>query len=154
MLDEIVDIVNKNDFLRKNINGVFPLIDHNLFKLMFIGTLTGIVASFVGGGAEILIVPLLVYLNVVKDYKVAIGTSLASLLLPIGIVAVFFFAKEVCNGNSGKCIKWNYALTLSFFFIIGTLASYFTSKIDTHIFKSVFGIITILLGGFILFDSN
>jgi uncharacterized membrane protein YfcA len=111
MLDEIVDIVNKNDFLRKNINGVFPIIDHNLFKLMFIGTLTGIVASFVGGGAEILIVPLLVYLNVVKDYKVAIGTSLASLLLPIGIVAVFFFAKEVCNGNSGKCIKWNYALT-------------------------------------------
>ena len=154
MLDEIVDIVNKNDFLRKNINGVFPLIDHNLFKLMFIGTLTGIVASFVGGGAEILIVPLLVYLNVVKDYKVAIGTSLASLLLPIGIVAVFFFAKEVCNGNSGKCIKWNYALTLSFFFVVGTLASYFTSKIDTHIFKSVFGIITILLGGFILFDSN
>lgn len=154
MLDEIVDIVNKNDFLRKNINGVFPLIDHNLFKLMFIGTLTGIVASFVGGGAEILIVPLLVYLNVVKDYKVAIGTSLASLLLPIGIVAVFFFAKEVCNGNNGKCIKWNYALTLSFFFVIGTLASYFTSKIDTHIFKSVFGIITILLGGFILFDSN
>jgi len=154
MLDEIVDIVNKNDFLRKNINGVFPIIDHNLFKLMFIGTLTGIVASFVGGGAEILIVPLLVYLNVVKDYKVAIGTSLASLLLPIGIVAVFFFAKEVCNGNSGKCIKWNYALTLSFFFVVGTLASYFTSKIDTHIFKSVFGIITILLGGFILFDSN
>ena len=149
MLDEIVDIVNKNDFLRKNINGVFPIIDHNLFKLMFIGTLTGIVASFVGGGAEILIVPLLVYLNVVKDYKVAIGTSLASLLLPIGIVAVFFFAKEVCNGNSGKCIKWNYALTLSFFFVVGTLASYFTSKIDTHIFKSVFGIITILLGGFI-----
>lgn len=154
MLDEIVDIVNKNDFLRKNINGVFPIIDHNLFKLMFIGTLTGIVASFVGGGAEILIVPLLVYLNVVKDYKVAIGTSLASLLLPIGIVAVFFFAKEVCNGNSGKCIKWNYALTLSFFFVVGTLASYFTSKIDTHIFKSVFGIITILLGGVILFDSN
>ena len=121
---------------------------------MMIGGFTGIIASFVGGGAEILIVPLLVYLNVIDDYKTAIGTSLASLLLPIGIVAVYFFAKEICNGNGGKCIKWNYALTLSFFFVVGTLASYFTSKIDTHIFKSVFGIITILLGTFILFDSH
>jgi uncharacterized membrane protein YfcA len=154
LINEVLDMIKKNDFLKKNINGIFPLVDHNVFKLMFIGTLTGIVASLVGGGAEILIVPLLVYLNVVNDYKVAIGTSLASLLLPIGIVAVFFFAKEICNGNNGKCIKWNYALTLSFFFVVGTLASYFTSKIDTHIFKSIFGIITILLGGFILFDSH
>lgn len=153
-INEILDMVKNNGFLKKNINGIFPLVDHNIFKLMFIGTLTGIVASFVGGGAEILIVPLLVYLNVVNDHKVAIGTSLASLLLPIGIIGVFFFAREICNGNNGKCIKWNYALTLSFFFVIGTLASYFTSKIDTYIFKSIFGIITILLGGFILFDSH
>jgi len=154
MFDEIVQLVNNNDMLKKNIVGMFPFIDHNLFKLVFIGTLTGIVASFVGGGAKILIVPLLVYLNVISDYKVAIGTSLASLLLPIGIVAVFFFAKEICSGNSGKCIKWNYALIISFFFVVGTMASYFTSKIDTRLFKSIFGIITILLGGFILFDSN
>ena len=116
---------------------------------MLIGITTGIVASFVGGGAEILIVPLLVYLNVVSDYKVAIGTSLASLLLPIGIVAVYFFAKEICSGESKKCIKWNYALTISFFFVIGTFASYFTSGIDTRMFKSIFGIITIILGGLI-----
>jgi len=154
MINEVFDIVNKNEFLKKNINELFPLVDHNFLKLMMIGGLTGIIASFVGGGAEILIVPLLVYLNVIDDYKTAIGTSLASLLLPIGIVAVYFFAKEICNGNGGKCIKWNYALTLSFFFVVGTLASYFTSKIDTHIFKSVFGIITILLGTFILFDSH
>jgi uncharacterized membrane protein YfcA len=154
MINEVFDMVSKNDFLKKNINGLFPLVDHNFLKLMMIGGLTGIIASFVGGGAEILIVPLLVYLNVIDDYKTAIGTSLASLLLPIGIVAVYFFAKEICNGNGGKCIKWNYALTLSFFFVVGTLVSYFTSKIDTRIFKSIFGIITILLGGFILFDSQ
>ena len=64
--------------------------DKNLFKLGIIGTLTGVVASFIGGGAEILIVPLLVYFGVLADYKTAIGTSLASLLLPIGIFAVYF----------------------------------------------------------------
>ena len=33
--------------------------DLTIYKLLFIGGLTGVVASFVGGGAEILIVPLL-----------------------------------------------------------------------------------------------
>lgn len=152
-LDKLFYMISNNEFIRKNMDGLFPFVDHNLIKLILIGTTTGIVASFVGGGAEILIVPMLVYLNVIADYKVAIGTSLASLLIPIGIVAVYFFAKEICSGNSNKCIKWNYALTLSFFFVVGTLASYFTSKIDTRVFKSIFGIITLLLGGFILFDS-
>lgn len=154
ILNEIEGLIKNNEFIQKNITGVIPLVDHNIFKLMLIGIITGIVASFVGGGAEILIVPMLVYFKVISDYKVAIGTSLASLLLPIGIVAVYFFAREICNGSSKKCIKWNYALTISFFFVIGTFASYFTSKIDTRIFKSIFGIITILLGCFILFDNN
>ena len=154
IIDEIKNLIQNNDFLQKNINGLFPLVDHNIFKLMLIGITTGIVASFVGAGPEILIVPSLVYLNVVSDYKVAIGTSLASLLLPIGIVAVYFFAKEICNGETKQCIKWNYAITISFFFVIGTFASYFTSGIDTRMFKSIFGIITILLGGVILFDNQ
>ena len=63
-------------------------IDEHFYKLIFIGSLTGATASFVGGGAEILIVPLLVYMNVISNYKDAIATSLASLLLPIGIIAV------------------------------------------------------------------
>ena len=154
LIEEFKNLIENNVFLQKNLKGVFPLVDHNIFKLMLIGITTGIVASFVGGGAEILIVPLLVYLNVVNDYKVAIGTSLASLLLPIGIVAVYFFAREICSGESKQCIKWNYALTISFFFVIGTFASYFTSGIDTRVFKSIFGIITIILGGLILFDNH
>ena len=141
-----------NDFIKQNLSTFYPFFDHNVYKLIFIGTITGIVASFVGGGAEILIVPLLIYFNVIKDFKVAIGTSLASLLLPIGIMAVFFFAKEICK-NKKKCIKWNYAFTLSFFFIIGTLASYFTSKIDVSRIKYYFGIITIILGFVIIFNE-
>jgi uncharacterized membrane protein YfcA len=154
IFNELKQLAENNEFLKRNIDGLFPLVDHNIFKLMFIGTITGIVASFVGGGAEILIVPMLIYFNVFSDYKIAIGTSLASLLLPIGIVAVYFFAREICNGNSKKCVKWNYALTISAFFVLGTYASYFTSKIDTHIFKSIFAIVTIIMGFFILFDTH
>ena len=73
-----------------------------ILKLIFIGVLTGIVASFVGGGAEILIVPLLIYFGIFKDYKTVAGTSLASLLLPIGIT-VYFYSKEnvIINASIG-----------------------------------------------------
>ena len=91
------------------------LIDKNTHKLAFIGILTGIVASIVGGGAEILIVPLLIYLKVFEDYKTAIGTSLASLLLPIGIVAVYFYGKHKCGNES--CVKWTYAFIISICFV-------------------------------------
>lgn len=36
MINEVFDIVNKNEFLKKNINGLFPLVDHNFLKLMMI----------------------------------------------------------------------------------------------------------------------
>lgn len=125
-------------------------IDNNIYKLSFIGLITGIVASFVGGGAEILIVPLLVYLNVISDYKEAIGTSLASLLLPIGIVAVYFYNKQNCDK---QCIKWNYALTISLFFVLGTFASYFSSSFDSKLLKIIFAVIMVVLGGFILYEE-
>lgn len=122
----------------------------NYLKVSIIGLVTGIVASFVGGGAEILIVPLLIYLNVLSDYKEAIATSLASLLLPIGIVAVYFYNKQNCTK---KCIHWNYALTISLFFVLGTFASYYSSSLDNKHLKIIFAGLMILLGSLILYEE-
>jgi len=126
--------------------------DKNLFKLGVIGTLTGVVASFIGGGAEILIVPLLVYFGVLADYKTAIGTSLASLLLPIGIFAVYFYMNQKCKGHS--CVNWPYALLIGLFFTIGTLASYYTSKMNTTILKKIFAVVIIIIGTLILLNKD
>uniref|UniRef100_A0A6C0CNF3 Membrane transporter protein n=1 Tax=viral metagenome TaxID=1070528 RepID=A0A6C0CNF3_9ZZZZ len=126
-------------------------IDHHFYSLMITGLITGMVASFIGGGAEILIVPLLLYLRVFDDYKSAVGTSLASLLLPIGIVAVYFYYNTKCN--SKPCIQWNYAFIISLFFVIGTFLSYFTVKIDNKIFKMIFAIFMITLGIGILIED-
>ena len=118
--------------------------DPNYSKVAFIGALTGLAASFVGGGTEILIAPLLIYLNVVDDYKTAVGTSLASLLLPIGIVAVYFYSKTKCEKSS--CVQWKYALIISLFFVLGTFASYYAVQIDNRKFKQTFAIVMIILG--------
>ena len=120
-------------------------------KLIFIGIFCGAIASVVGGGAEIIIVPSLIYLGIIKDYKVAIGTSLASLLLPIGIVAVYFYSMQKCGDVS--CVKWKYALVLSLFFVVGTSVSYYTSKFDTKFLKILFGIIMVFLGILIIYEE-
>jgi uncharacterized membrane protein YfcA len=127
------------------------LIDKNIYKLIFIGLITGMVASVVGGGAEILIVPLLIYLKIFTDHKKAIATSLASLLLPIGIVAVYFYSKTNCI--EGKCINWKYAMIISMCFVLGSSLSYFTSRIQTKYLKILFGIISIILGGVIISEE-
>ena len=126
------------------------MIDENIYKLLFIGTLTGVVASFVGGGAEILIVPLLIYLKVLTDYKEAIATSLASLLLPIGIVAVYFYNKQNCKK---KCVHWDYAIIISLSFVLGTTVSYYSSSFDSKRLKLIFASLMIFLGGLMIFEE-
>jgi uncharacterized membrane protein YfcA len=127
--------------------------DKNIFKLIFIGLIAGIIASFVGGGTGILIVPLLIFLNVMNNYKEAVGTSLLALSLPITSVAVYFYYNQKCNGRS--CVNWRYALIISLFFIIGTLASCFTSRIDTKNIKLIYGIMIMFLGlTIVLSDIN
>ena len=127
------------------------MIDNNFYKLVFTGTITGIVASFIGGGAEILIVPLLIYLGVFTDYKIAVGTSLASLLLPIGAVAVYFYSNQKCS--YGYCVHWSYAFIISLFFVLGTFFSYFTVTINNSLFKKLFAVFMILLGTVMLFEK-
>ena len=127
--------------------------DVNYLKVAFIGTLTGIAASFVGGGTEILIVPLLIYLNVFQDYKTAVGTSLAALLLPIGIVAVYFYSRTKCPKTGTSCVHWKYALTISAFFVLGTFASYYSSQLDNRHFKNSFAWIMIGLGVLVLLEE-
>ena len=128
--------------------------DPNYGKVAFIGLLTGSVASFVGGGAELLIAPLLLWLNVFREYKTAVGTSLASLLLPIGIVAVYFYSKVKCNNTKTEsCVHWKYALIISLFFVVGTFMSYYSVQLDNHMFKQIFAVLMIVLGVILLLEK-
>ena len=35
VFNELRIMAENNEFIKKNIDGIFPLIDHNIFKLMF-----------------------------------------------------------------------------------------------------------------------
>lgn len=60
---------------------------------VFIGATAGILAGLFGIGGGIVIVPMLVMFLKFSPSK-AIGTSLAAMLLPVGILAVMKYAKS------------------------------------------------------------
>lgn len=85
--------------------------------LLLIGLAAGMLSGFVGVGGGLIIVPALVYFLHFNQYQ-AQGTSLAVLLLPVGILAVMNYYKQ---GH----ININYALIIGAAFVVG---GYFGSK--------------------------
>lgn len=107
-----------------------------LIILILIGIFAGVLGGFVGVGGGIIIVPALVYFLGLTEHQ-AIGTSIAVMLPPIGIMAAMNFYR------SGD-LNINYALVIAAAFIIG---GYFGSKMSlalrdsVHIVKLIFGLV-------------
>ncbi len=85
--------------------------------LIIIGVSSGILSGLFGVGGGILIVPALVYIMGLSQRE-AQGTSLAILLLPVGIFAVLNYHKQ-------GFIQYKYAAIILLTFVIG---AYFGSK--------------------------
>lgn len=105
-----------------------------LLILIAIGVAAGILAGFIGVGGGIIIVPALVYFAGMSQHG-AQGTSLALMLPPIGVLAVYNYYR------AGE-INFTYAAVIAVAFIIG---GFFGSKISLrlspHVVKFIFGLI-------------
>lgn len=112
--------------------------------LITLGLAAGILSGLVGVGGGIIIVPTLVLLLGFSQ-KQAQGTSLAILLLPVGIIAVSEYYR-------GGYINIKYALIMASTFVVG---SYFGSKLAISIpddkLKKIFAIVLMLLSLKMLF---
>ncbi len=104
-----------------------------------VGLLGGFVSGAFGIGGGIVIVPALIFLAGMTQHE-AQGTSLAMMLAPIGILAVFNYYK------SGY-VNIRFAVILMIAFLLG---SYFGSKMAIHIegklLRQTFGVLTVLMG--------
>jgi uncharacterized membrane protein YfcA len=113
--------------------------------LTLIGIISGLSAGIIGGGAEILIVPLLTLFGLLGTLKKRIGTSLFMLLPPIGLFAAMQFYKE-------KQVDVFAGLYMALIFtIFASVSSRMTIFLNINILKKVFGIFTILSGLYIYF---
>lgn len=116
--------------------------------LLLIGIGAGLLSGLVGVGGGIIIVPALVFFLGFSQ-KMAQGTSLGILLLPVGILGVMQFYKQ---GYVNINVVW--IISLAFLF-----GSYFGSKIALSLpqetAKKIFAILMILIAVKLLFfDSN
>lgn len=123
-----------------------PMSVVTIILLIVIGIAAGMLSGLVGVGGGIVIVPALVYLLAFSQ-KQAQGTSLAILLLPIGILAVLNYYKDPQVNLDVKVVA---------LIIVGFLAgSYFGSKLALALpdatVKKIFAIFMLLIAIKMLF---
>jgi uncharacterized membrane protein YfcA len=106
--------------------------------LLFIGLIAGVLSGLVGIGGGVVIVPALIYFMSASQHE-AQGTSLAILLLPVGILAVFQYYK------AGYVDVKSSLIIASTFVIGGLIGSKIAIAVDQNTLKKVFGIFLLLL---------
>ena len=107
------------------------------------GISSGLLAGLVGGGAEIIIVPLLTIFGLLGSLKHRIGTTLFMLLPPIGLFAALrYYNKGYVDVKAGLYMA---VLFASFSY----LSSKYSSEMDPQTLKKIFGIFTIISGFYI-----
>tara|TARA_Y100001937_G_C7044590_1_gene296233 strand:+ start:76 stop:447 length:372 start_codon:yes stop_codon:yes gene_type:complete len=116
--------------------------------LTIVGIISGLLAGLIGGGAEIVIVPLLTMFGLLTNIKDRIGTSLFMLLPPIGIFAAYRFYKT-------DNVDIFAGLYMAFIFtIFSYFSSLYTIKIDLYTLRKIFGFFTICVGFYIFFSDE
>lgn len=115
--------------------------------LLVIGLIAGLFSGMIGIGGGIVIVPALVYFLGMNQHA-AQGTSLAMMLLPVGILGVMNYYKE-------GAIDIKYGLILALPFVVG---AYFSSKfilnIDAPTVKKIFaGVMMVVAVKMMFFDK-
>ncbi|HPG72959.1 MAG TPA: sulfite exporter TauE/SafE family protein [Bacteroidales bacterium] len=114
--------------------------------LILAGFIAGLAGGVLGVGGGIVVIPVLIYIFGFSQHN-AQGTSLAFLLLPIGIFAVINYARA-------GYVNWKFAIILAITFTVG---SYFGSKwavnLPSDTMRKIFSIFIILVGIKMLFGK-
>jgi uncharacterized protein len=106
--------------------------------LAILGIISGILAGTLGIGGAIIVIPTLVYVLGMSQHE-AQGTSLAFMLPPVGILAVWGYYKE-------GFVNWKFALVLALTFFIGAyLGSVLSVNIPEKILRKAFGILLLIV---------
>lgn len=112
--------------------------------LILIGLMAGFLSGLIGIGGGIIIVPALVLLLGFSQ-KLAQGTSLGILLLPVGILAVIQYYQQ-------GYLNVNYVLVVASAFVVGGfLGSKLALSLDDAKMKKIFAVVLMILAVKMLF---
>ncbi len=115
-------------------------------KFLLTGLVAGIAAGFFGIGGGLVIVPALVYFAGFSQHK-ATGTSLAILLPPLGIGAVYEYAKK---GN----VDFKAAAIIAVLLAIGAwFGGKYANQLKGPTLQLGFGIFAVVMGGYTIYTA-
>ena len=104
-----------------------------------LGLLAGVVSGLFGVGGAVIIIPGLVFITKMQQHT-AHGTSLAALLLPVGLLGVMEYSKR-------SQVNWGYAAVVACGLLIG---AYFGARLAGTVPDAT---LRKLFGGFLLLIS-
>ncbi len=114
----------------------------NIILSIVLGIIGGLCNGALGISGVIMVLPGILFLNLISDYTTAIGTSLFVILPPVGIMSVLYFYKQ-------SKVNTKIGLAIMIPFII---ASYYGSFYSTHITgktrKLITAITCLVIGGY------
>lgn len=118
-----------------------------IITVLLTGLAAGFVSSMLGIGGGVIIVPALVFL-LGMNQKMAQGTSLAVLSLPVAFIAAY-------NYHKAGFSDWKIALMMVVTFVIGGyLGSKLVIGLDMAIVKKIFAVLMIVLAvKYLFFDK-
>lgn len=117
------------------------------FKFLLTGLVAGIAAGFFGIGGGLVIVPALVYFAGFSQHK-ATGTSLAILLPPLGIGAVYEYAKK---GN----VDWTAAAIIAVLLALGAwFGGKYANQLKGPTLQLGFGIFAVVMGAYTIYTAT
>ncbi|MGH7520099.1 MAG: sulfite exporter TauE/SafE family protein [Gemmatimonadales bacterium] len=113
------------------------------FLVSLLGLLAGVVSGLFGVGGAVVIIPGLVLIAKLSQHT-AHGTSLAALLLPVGLLGVLEYSKR-------QQVNWPYAAVVAVGLLIG---AYFGARLAGTIpdvmLRKAFGVFLLLISAKLL----
>ncbi len=114
--------------------------------LLFTGLVAGIAAGFFGIGGGLIIVPSLVYLLGFSQHK-ATGTSLAILLPPLGIGAVWEYYKK-------DNVDFKAALVIGVLLALGAwIGGKYANQLKGPTLQLMFGVFAVVMGSYTIWTA-
>jgi uncharacterized protein len=108
-----------------------------------LGLVAGVISGLFGVGGAVVIIPGLVFITKMPQHT-AHGTSLAALLLPVGLLGVLEYSKR-------QQVQWGYAAVVAVGLLIGAyFGARFAGSVNDAMLKRAFGVFLLLISAKLL----
>lgn len=119
----------------------------DILLTVFLGALAGLAGGALGqSGAEVML-PGLLLLNIVPDFKTAAGTVLLAIIPPISLLAVLEYYKR------GQVRVWTSVILFITYFIMAFLGAYLTKNISNKVLEYITATYFLLISLFFFWNA-